>query len=160
MITVKPFTELIALDVMSRSVITVPQTMLLQEAARLLAREQISGAPVVDDAGRCVGMLSATDFLHWAESGAARAEHAAEPCYCADWQVIDLERLPGDQVRYHMSTDLVVAEPDLSVKDLARRMLDAHIHRIVVLDGARHPLGVVSSSDILAAVAFAAAETN
>jgi CBS-domain-containing membrane protein len=156
MIATKPLTELTAMDVMSRNVITVPQTMPLQEAARLLAREQISGAPVVDDAGHCVGILSATDFLHWAEGGAAAVKHAAEPCYFADWQVIDLETLPRDQVRYHMSVDLVVAQPDLSIIDLARRMLDAHIHRIVVLDGSRHPVGVVSSTDILAAVAYAA----
>jgi predicted transcriptional regulator len=34
-------------------------------------------------------------------------------------------------------------------------MLDAHIHRLIVVDSADHPIGVVSTTDILAAIAYA-----
>jgi len=158
MIATKSFTELTAADVMSRNVVTVPETMPLQDAAHLLAREQISGAPVVDESGRCVGVLSATDFIHWAEKGPDTIHSVTGRCFCADWQVIDIEVLPDDEVRTYMSTDLVTAELETTIADLARRMLDAHIHRIVVLDKGRFPVGVVSSTDIVAAVARATAE--
>jgi CBS-domain-containing membrane protein len=160
MVATKPITELTAADVMSHHVVTVPETMVLQEAAGLLAREQISGAPVVDSSGRCVGVLSATDFVRWVEQGPGPVHTTRGRCFCADWQVIDVEMLPKDEVRWYMSTDLVSAEPATTVTDLARRMLDAHIHRIVVLDASRKPIGVVSSTDILAAVAYAPAERD
>jgi len=160
MVATKPITERTAADLMSHNVVSVPQTMLLQDAAALLAREQISGAPVVDGAGVCVGILSANDFVRWAEQGPGPVHTTQGHCFCADWQVVDLELLPKDEVRWYMSTDLVTAEPATKLTDLARRMLDAHIHRIVVLDGDRRPVGVVSSTDILAAVAYAPAERD
>lgn len=57
--------SLTAADLMSRNLVLVPQDMSLQGAARLLSRAQVSGAPVVNENGRCVGVLSTTDFLHW-----------------------------------------------------------------------------------------------
>jgi CBS-domain-containing membrane protein len=158
MIATRSFTELTAADVMSRDVVTVPHTMLLHHAAHLLARKQISGAPVVDADGRCVGILSATDFVRHVESGPEPVHVTQGRWFCADWQVVDLEMLPKDEVRRHMSTDLVTADPATVITDLARRMLDAHIHRILVLDKDRRPVGLVSSIDIVAAVAHAAAE--
>jgi CBS-domain-containing membrane protein len=115
---------------------------------------------VVDEEGRCVGVLSATDFLHWADrDGLAKDVHCAIPLdYCSEWQVVDLETIPKDEVRWHMTTDLVTTELAATITQLARRMLDAHIHRIVVLDEGGNPVGVVSSTDILAVVANATAE--
>jgi CBS domain-containing protein len=52
-----------------------------------------------------------------------------------------------------MTPDPVTAGPLTGIKDLARMMLDAHIHRIIVVDPNHRPIGVVSSTDILAAVA-------
>jgi CBS-domain-containing membrane protein len=158
MIATKPFTELTVDDVMSREVITIHQTMLLHHAAHLLASKQISGAPVVDDNGRCVGILSATDFVRHVESGPEPVHVTQGHWFAADWQVVDLETLPKEEVRRHMSTDLVTVNGTTGIIDLARRMLDAHIHRLVVLDKERHPVGVVSSTDIVSAVASAAAE--
>lgn len=160
MVATKPLTQMLTADIMSRAVVAVPQDMLLQDAARLLAREQITGAPVVDAAGRCVGVLSATDFVHWAEKGNSAVYTHAESCYCADWQVVDLEAVPRDEVRRHMSTDLVRAEPETPLTDLARRMIDAHVHRVIVTDEGQRPVGIVSTTDILAAVAYAAAESE
>jgi CBS domain-containing protein len=65
-----------------------------------------------------------------------------------------LEELPSDCVRHYMTTDIVTAGPDTSLPRLARMMLDAHIHRIIVLDEERRPIGIVSSTDLLAAMAY------
>ena len=156
--THKPLAAWTAEDLMSRDVKTVSQSMLLQEAARLLAREQIGGAPVVDERGRCVGMLSATDFIRWAEQGSPTVQAQSNACYCSDWQVVDVELLPADEVCCYMSPHLVAAAPSDSIAQLARKMLDAHIHRVVVVDGERRPIGIVSTTDILAAVADSTAE--
>jgi CBS domain-containing protein len=53
-----------------------------------------------------------------------------------------------------MTPDPVTAQPATSIRVLARMMIDAHIHRIIVVDEGRRPIGVVSSTDVLAALAY------
>jgi hypothetical protein len=67
--TTKPLLDLTAEDLMSRDVVTIPERLPLRSAACLLRRARVTGAPVVDNDGRCVGMLSAVDFLCWVEEG-------------------------------------------------------------------------------------------
>jgi len=64
---------------MSRDVIPIPEEMSLRAAAELLFEHQISGAPVVDTDGRCIGVLSAVDFMHWAKEGGHGAEDVPLP---------------------------------------------------------------------------------
>jgi CBS domain-containing protein len=201
--TMRPLTSLTAGDLMSRDVIQVPETMPLREAARLLLQHQISGAPVVDPNGACVGVLSLNDLVHWMEykNGGSAAKHVALPLTClfqrkhhepngevrtlctlpfevcplqrqerdaggeeriycsdphsvlADWQMVEVEELPADEVKSLMTDDPVMVGPDTPVTKLARQMIDAHIHRIIVVDEERRPIGIVSGTDILARVA-------
>jgi CBS domain-containing protein len=75
-------------------------------------------------------------------------------CVLVGWQVVEVEKLPTDEVRRFMTPDPVTVQPATSVRTLARMMIDAHIHRVVVVDGARRPVGVVSSTDLLAILAY------
>ena len=152
-VTTKPLLALTAADVMTTSVVTIPQDMRLADAARLLAHEQISGAPVTDSDGHCVGMLSATDFVHWAEDRANGISPRPSPG--TDPRLLDTETTPSDTVGAYMTADPVTVSPWRGLRDLARLMLDAHIHRLVVVDEQRWPSGIVSSTDILAALAYA-----
>jgi CBS domain-containing protein len=142
---------------MTQEVVMIPKEMSLRSAAHLLAQHNITGAPVVDPLGRCVGVISATDFMRWAEVEKSTAtEHwASAECVCSEWQVIDLEEIPTDAVATYMTPDPVTVAPTTSIVQLARQMLDAHIHRVVVVDRQNQPVGLVSSTDILAAVAYA-----
>jgi CBS-domain-containing membrane protein len=153
--TKKPLSDLTAADLMSRQVVVIPQAMSLRAAARLLSRSGISGAPVVDEGGECVGVISAMDFIHWAEDkDKARECGGRTGCVCADWQVVEMDSLPDDVVANYMTADPVTAPPSAGVRDLAWMMMDAHIHRVVIVDGNLRPVGVVSSTDVLAAVAY------
>jgi CBS domain-containing protein len=49
----------------------------------------------------------------------------------------------------------VFVSPATRIGELAQRMLDAHIHRAIVVDRNQKPVGIVSTTDILAAVARA-----
>ena len=55
-------------DVMSRDPIVVKSETPLKEAVQILAERHISGLPVVDDAGKLVGIISETDLM-WQETG-------------------------------------------------------------------------------------------
>jgi CBS domain-containing protein len=202
--TTKSLMELTAGDLMMTDVARLTDTMPLREAARLLLHTQISGAPVVNALGKCVGVFSTTDFLRLALKRAdpttplpsplsitcpfqvkqriwdgheanlcalppgvcplqvkQQGPHGGEMLVCsqphcviADWQVVDLEELPTDEVRHYMTADPVTVDADTPLRVLARRMIDAHIHRLIVVDERQRPIGVVASTDILAAVAY------
>lgn len=152
----QPFSTLTANELMSRDVVMIPQQMSLRAAARLLSQHQISGAPVVDAEGRCVGVVSATDFVHWAEKEEATGQ--AHPCptlFTSSWQMMETEDIPTNEVANYMTLDPVTVSPSTPIGKLAQLMLDAHIHRVVVVDQQCRPIGIVSSTDILAAVARA-----
>jgi CBS domain-containing protein len=187
---------------MSRDVVTVPREMSLQQAARVLRRAGVSGAPVVDGQGRCVGVLSAADFLRWAEEGCpapgqgptptcpyqmnGRLLGGEEAVICTlgegscplqamrpatggrhtavcrqphgvlcDWQ--QTEDLPGGMVGRRMTADVVTAAPWTRLPELARMMVDAHIHRVPIVDERGRPVGIVTATDVVAALAAEAA---
>lgn len=78
----------------------------------------------------------------------------SEPhCVPVDWQVVELENLPGDRVRDVMSTVVVTVAADAPVAGLARHMLDREVHRLVVVDAADRPVGVVTATDLLQVLA-------
>ena len=152
-----PLSILTVADVMTEQVLTLDQDLSLHDAAHRLRTAHVTGAPVVDVAGRCVGVLSATDFLR-------RADADKEPttgrvrvpvCVCSDWQMVERECRPADIVRHQMHTNVVLVRPELPITELARRMLVARAHRAVVVDEDNRPVGMVSATDVLAAVAFA-----
>ena len=63
---------------MVRNVVSVSQQNKLAEVAEVLLRENISGAPVVDPSGACVGVLSASDVLSADEEAAEELQRAAQ----------------------------------------------------------------------------------
>jgi CBS-domain-containing membrane protein len=150
----KPLLSLTAAELMSQAVVMVPQEMTLQGAAHLLSQAHVSGAPVVDSEGRCVGVLSATDFVHWAEKG-PRPSRPNQAAVCS-WQIVEAESLPQEAVRHYMTTDPVTVTLSARIGELAQMMLDAHIHRVIVVDKNHRPIGIISSTDLLAALAHAA----
>src|SRR5436190_11879871 len=155
MTLLKPLSSLRASDIMSHDVVMIPDQMSLQGAARVLSRAQVSGAPVVDSEGRCIGILSATDFVHWAELGCKTEHHActADDTAWKPWQMLDQPEHAETLVGEVMTANPVLAPMHTPIADLARLMIDAHIHRILIVDLDDKPVGIVSATDILAAVA-------
>ncbi len=64
-----------------------------------------------------------------------------------------MDELPTDAVRNYMTREVVTAAPLTPISELARLMVGGHIHRVVIVDAERRPVGLVSGTDILAAVA-------
>ncbi len=70
-------------------------------------------------------------------------------CVLTDWQIVDVEKLPKQERRQDRTANPVTSGPAMPIRDLALRMLDAHIHRLVVVDEGQRPVGMVSTTDIL-----------
>ena len=129
-----------ARDVMVRDLVTVaPETPIL-DVHRLFVEEEIHGAPVVGEDGIVRGVISALDLARVVrdelEPDAGRAGAPLAEVTAAD----------------AMTRELVMVAPDTSIEELARIMLDQHVHRVLV--GADRVLeGVVTTFDVLRAVA-------
>ncbi len=154
----KSLLNLTAGDLMTAPVMTIPQDMPLREAARLLSGAHISGAPVVDGSGRCVGVLSSSDFVTWAGvNGNALSTEEKPTCFIAPWgEMIDIDNRPDTEIRHYMTVKPITAMPVTPIGELAQKMVDAHIHRILVVVDHDQPRGIVTSTDILTAVSQAA----
>jgi len=148
----KPLFALTAGDLMSPVVVTLPEDMSLSAAAHVLRREQISGAPVIDRHGRCVGVLSANDFIRRVEEEVLPHRTHHEEFLGMEWQGMELEDSELDSVADHMTADPVMVSRKVSIAQVAEMMLEAHIHRLIVVDSESRPVGVVTTTDILAAL--------
>ena len=153
--------ELCAADLMSRELLLIPEDMPLRDAARMLVRHRVSGAPVVDYRRVLVGVISSSDFVReMTHPGGIPSECGHTDCVYSEWQVVEVDNLTTEAVRHCMTGDPVTAQEDTSIADLARMMIDARIHRVIIVDADHSPCGIVTTTDILAAVARLAIEPD
>jgi len=149
----RSFLALTAADLMTAPVMTVPCEMPLREAARLLSKSHISGAPVVDSNGTCLGVLSSSDFVTWAGEEGDLAGRGKCTCFIAPWgEMVDIEDSPDEEIRRYMTPAPITVMPSTPIGELALQMVDAHVHRVLVVVDKERPCGIVTSTDILAAL--------
>jgi CBS domain-containing protein len=123
-----------ARDVMTRSLVTLrPETTAL-EAAETLLSHGISGAPVVDENGALLGLLSEFDCLRAVAS--------------AGYQMDGHDG--AETVAELMTTECHTVPPDLDLFGLAHRFVRLGVRRLPVLENGRL-VGQVSRRDALAA---------
>ena len=108
---------------MSRDVISVPETASTEEARNLLIEHNIRILPVVDADGRLAGAIGLREL--------ARAT---------------------DTVKMVMSK-ASTASPDMPAMSLLPVLTDGRSHAVVIVDGGRHILGLITQTDLLAATA-------
>jgi CBS domain-containing protein len=147
-----------ALDVMTSSVITVDPDTSVQDLAKLLSERGISGTPVVNSAGRMVGIVSEGDLLHRAELG---TEHRGQPRR-SWWLDHFASELARDYVKSHgrtvneiMTRDVVSVSEDTNLVDIAMLLETKRIKRVPVLRDGR-VVGIVSRANLVRALAVAA----
>lgn len=154
--TVKnPFCNLCAEDIMSRDVVVVTANSTMSEAADILSENQISGAPVVDEFGHCIGVLSGTDYVH---SKASYLEFEATHQLSTHTQTgsYEIEDVLHDLVRRHMTPAVQTVDRKCSLLQAARCMGAEHMHRLIVIDESGVPVGIITSLDLIAVVVDAA----
>jgi CBS domain-containing protein len=135
-------------DVMTAKVLsTTPQTP-LREAALMLAREGVSGMPVLDEDGVVVGVFSEADVI---------AKEGLEPHRggLLGWLVEPADRwledrLAATTVADAMSAPPVTIGPDRPLAEAATLMLDEGVNRLPVVDEGKL-VGLVSRADLVRA---------
>lgn len=140
-------------DVMTHLVVMLYPTDTLHEAAKRLARNRISGAPVVEG-GKVVGIVSESDLIH-----------AVLPPVPVDRGASILDVLSvigrarprahehGKTVGDVMSTIVIQVFPDTSMWKAASIMERQGVKRLPVVDSEGYLLGIVSRADLVKAMA-------
>jgi CBS-domain-containing membrane protein len=130
---------------MTTRVISVRKDASFKDMAAMLRSSRISAFPVIDDAGRVIGVVSAGDLLvkeavlAGGTSVLAALRHIREDDKAAGVTAADLMTAPA-----------VTIGPDASVADAARLMYDRRVKRLPVVTAAGRLMGIVSRVDVLA----------
>jgi CBS-domain-containing membrane protein len=158
----KSLAGLLVRDVMARHVVEAKRDQMMTDIAVEMVRHDLSAVPVVDDEGRCVGMLAASDFMKELApeerfDEIAQRQNAQALLDEFSERALTAEELSGDRVFMHMSENVRGIDPEATIADAAKLMCAAHVHRLPVLDPNHRVLGIVSSLDLVAALSVALA---
>ena len=123
-----------ARSIMTRKLVTLQPDMAVLDAAAVLLKKGISGAPVVDDQGRLLGLLSEFDCLRAVAS--------------ADYEMDGHDAI--ETVEQLMSREPKTISPDMELFDIAGEFLETRMRRFPVVEDGKL-IGQVSRRDALKA---------
>ncbi|MFE0513671.1 CBS domain-containing protein [Streptomyces sp. NPDC058964] len=132
-------------ELMTRDVVRARPDTPFKELVRLLADNDVTAVPVVDDRNRPVGVVSEADLLRKSADQADPSGRVPIPNLEA-WERAKAE---GSRAEELMSAPAVCARPEWNVVEAARLMEARHVKRLPVVDEADRLLGMVSRGDLL-----------
>ncbi len=137
-------------EIMTRDVVTVKESHTLMEAAKIIRERKVSGAPVLNEEGDVVGVLSEADVLKvlgdhpWHSLNRILHLHEQEQ----DIQE-DIERMSETRVKEVMSKHPQIVDSDNLINDAASIMHSTGYNRLPVVDNSGKLVGIVTRADIL-----------
>ena len=146
---------MLAKDLMTAPVVTIREDATVANAARLMLERDISALPVLNDGGRVVGILTHTDFglsprfrplmenVYSLLGSTTTPRHLEETAH----------RVGGKLVRDVMRRNVVTAQQDTDVEQVAQVMMRHQIHRLPIMDG-NELVGIITRHDMLKLIAM------
>lgn len=121
------------------------------EAMALFTEKGITAAPVIDDAGRPIGVLSRSDLLvHQVEHDKNRngiADYFYAPTFKTESE--PGPRTPPSTAAELMTPAVFAVSLDTPIQRVVSDMVGLHVHRLFVVDEAGVLVGVISTMDVL-----------
>lgn len=128
---------LLAQDLMTSPVISLPSGSTLLEAWAMMKRKGIHHLPVTAADGTLAGLVSDRELLPYAHE-------------------LESSDSPGPSARHTvaqvMSIRPLFGTPTTELRAIARIMLDECVSAVPILDNAHHPIGILTTTDILRAI--------
>jgi CBS domain-containing protein len=142
---------------MNRELLTVTPSTPIAEAVKLLVDRHIGGLPVIDDAGKLVGIISESDLM-WREQGVEQPPYMlflGGVIYFQNPLTYDrdLHKALGQTVGEVMTPHAISITADTTLPEAAKIMHDKKLRRLPVIDNNQHPIGIITEGDIVRAIA-------
>ncbi len=148
-----------AKDVMSKKVVSVGSWLTLPELAKIFEEKAISGAPVVDEVGTILGVVSQTDLVRMRrESAVGVPLYHRELDDTARSLGIHMEEMERTRVEEIMTPGAIALDVETPVEKVAKVMIESRIHRVLITKGDRLA-GIVTTMDLLRALIALAKKT-
>lgn len=143
---------LTARDIMTSTPITVTPETPIGEASRILLDNRFNGLPVVDDAGKLLGIICQSDLVMQ-----HKEFHVPSFFFLLDGFIPlqsprkmeeQLERMSAATVGQAMTTAPRTIAPDTPLEEIADLMVDDKYHTLPVIENGRL-VGIVGKEDVL-----------
>jgi CBS domain-containing protein len=135
-----------AADLMSTNPISIRAQATVAEAVATLTDRGFGAAPVIDEAGRPVGVISRADVLiHDRE----RLTHPANMHEAPLPEGFGVEEVDGTVVEDMMTPAVFSVTPETPVEKVVEEMLALQVHHLFVVDKSGALVGVISAMDIV-----------
>lgn len=152
---------LAAANIMTSNLVMLLDSESVGDAAAKLKEHGITGAPVVNERGLPVGMLSLSDIIQTkADPQSKSSGQSAVPLRgdaAHTWELFEhvaeeIDSAGEETVAARMSSQLITVADDTPLVEVARTMCNGHWHRVAVVDADGSLCGIVSTMDVLAAL--------
>ena len=137
-------------DRMTHGVISVTPETRLRDVARLLSEHHISGVPVVDVEGTCIGVVSEADLLVKLLSRPQSRRLSLDWIFGERHDPEEMRRHAATTARQAMSAPAVTIGADRPLREAAALMVDRDVNRLPVVEGGRL-VGIVTRADLVQA---------
>lgn len=144
-----------AKEIMTTEPVTVSPGTSVKELAVILEDNNFTGAPVVDEDGKLVGVVTESDLIDQHKN-----LHLPTVITIFDWVLPiggggetekELKKMAGSTVADIMSEDVVTVDEDASLEDIATIMSEQKVHFVPVMSGEKL-VGIVDRSDVVKAI--------
>lgn len=145
-------------QIMTRPVITVTPEITIVEAADTMLQKHVSGLPVVDAAGKLVGIISESDFIRRSEIGTQRKRGRFLKFILGPGKAAtDFVHEHGRRIAEIMTKEPLTITEDAALEEIVELMEQNNVKRLPVIRGDKI-VGIVSRANLLQAVASLARE--
>lgn len=150
-------------DVMTKDVTTFSPDASIYDCAKTLKEKRISGGPVVDNAGKVVGVLSEGDIMKLIESH----DISINAILPSPLDVLEIpvrmklgldefakrvKKAASASVGDLMAESVVSVSPDEDISRAAKIMADRRVNRLPVIDAEGKLVGIITRGDIIGAI--------
>ena len=137
---------------MTDEIITVGLELEVSELATLFWENRISGAPVVDESGKLLGIVTESDLIDQ-----SKKVHIPTIMTILDSMIFlenpakldkEIKKMTGTKVKDIYSTKVITVNEDTPMSELATIMADRKLHTLPVVNG-EQIVGVIGKADII-----------
>jgi CBS domain-containing protein len=145
-----------ASDIMTRDVVTVKKDQPISDLSKLFIENHFNGVPVLDDAGKVLGVVTQGDLIE-------QNKNLHIPTVIALFDAVlfldsekkfetDVKKLTSSKIEDIYHSDLITVSPSTDLSELTTLMAENDVHTLPVLDGGKL-VGIIGKKDVIRAMA-------